>query len=481
MKPHNLLQLAWKYYKLYGFTFFCTRLRNTLMDALFGWLAPHLGLARKIPHRPASEKSPNLPDIFFLSGNEWELRTQRPQQLAAALAREGCTVHYCAPSSCPSGDDGWRITKKAEKLWHVRFFSRKMYRLKEVEPPENYAGFAQSFQRYVRSVSQGKNAIILVQQPIWELHLQGLKDVPIFYDCIDDHSDFPAAPKITRQCENALVERSCGVIYTSDLLAQRWGYLEKPSVIIRNACEYELFVRNYKNDVCRVKSACKVIGYHGALGEWFDSELVARVAKTFPEHTVRLVGAYIPAVREILTKLPNIELAGEVEYKQLPKYVHTFDVGLLPFRIQPLTLGTNPVKIYEYLAAGLPVVAVPLPEMKQFGNLVCTGQGQAFIEAVRTELASAPSMETFTTRQTFARKETWDVRAKALVAFLLTSLQNRKKPMPACTGSRPRISERRTALQSKIEPSAKKNKKQRIPIKATTPTRDARADDSLST
>jgi glycosyltransferase involved in cell wall biosynthesis len=427
MKQRNLIAVAWAYYKLYGPRFFFLRLHNALADILFGRLAPIVGHARRLPRREMSTEHSALPDIFFLSGNEWELRTQRPQQLAAALVREGCTVHFCAPSSCPSSVTGWRVTKKMRRLWHARFFSKKMYRLKDIDSPHNYEGFTESFKKYVEAARQGRDALILVQQPVWMVHLRALDgQLPIFYDCIDDHSDFPNAPKATKSLEKELVECSSGIIYTSNNLSRlNPDYPEEKTLILRNACEYEHFIRKYpfSPDHPGPARPCKpkVIGYHGALGEWFDSDLIAQVALAFPEHTVRLVGASIPAVRERLGGVRNIELVGEVDYKRLPAYVHTFDIGLLPFRIQPLTLGINPVKIYEYLAAGLPVVAVPLPEMAQFGDLVRTGQGEAFIKAVREELTSEPSQGTFAARQAFARKETWDTRAKALIAFLYTA------------------------------------------------------------
>lgn len=422
MKRRNLLQLALDYYKLYGLAFFFVRLRNTLENVLFGRLAPILGFSQRLPRRVATSEGNTSLEVFFLSGNEWELRIQRPQQLATALAAQGCTVHYCAPSSCPSRAVGWRLTKKAQRLWHVSFFSKKLYRLKDIADPRNYEGFAESFQAYLKAAGPGRKAVILVQQPVWALHLRALRDldgqIPIFYDCIDDHSDFPNAPKLTKSLEEELVGRSRGIIYTSGKLARMSeGRPKKSAIILRNACEYEPFARSYPSAQQR-SGGRKVIGYHGALGTWFDCELVAEVARAFPEHIVRLVGAYIPAVRECLEEIRNIELVGEVDYKRLPAYVHAFDVGLLPFRIQPLTLGTNPVKIYEYLAAGLPVVAVPLPEMAQFGELVRTGQGKAFIRAVGEELLREPSGAAFSARQAFARKETWDIRAKTLVAFL---------------------------------------------------------------
>lgn len=413
MLNQNILTLAWRYYKIYGAKFFFIRLWNTFSDGAFARLSPWLGLGQKVPS-PGDNATLN---IFYLSGNEWELRTQRPQQLAKALARQGCSVHYCAPSSSASNATGWRISRKDERLWHVRFFSKKLYRLKDIYPSENYAGFTDSFEAYVRAVSKDKKAIILVQQPVWQLHLRNLEGIPIFYDCIDDHADFPNAPALTAEYEKALIQNSAGLVYTSDVLAKRLTPKGKTAVVIRNACEYEPFARPF-TAVASSNKHKKVIGYHGALGGWFDSELVASVAETFPQHTVRLIGGYIPEVYNRLSKIPNIEMTGEVAYKYLPRYVHTFDVGLLPFRIQPLTMGTNPLKLYEYLAAGLPVVSVPLPETAQFGGLVLTGEGKDFIQAVNDALSSPANEKDFIARQTFAKKETWNNRAAEMIDFL---------------------------------------------------------------
>ena len=88
------------------------------------------------------------------------------------------------------------------------------------------------------------------------------------------------------------------------------------------------------------------------------------VARAYPDCLVLLVGNDTASVGARLADEPNVVLTGEVPYDRLPYYLHAFDLAMLPFKVMPLTLATNPVKVYEYLGAGKPVVSVDLPEMR---------------------------------------------------------------------------------------------------------------------
>ncbi|MFQ3409822.1 glycosyltransferase, partial [Escherichia coli] len=68
--------------------------------------------------------------------------------------------------------------------------------------------------------------------------------------------------------------------------------------------------------------------------------------------------------------LPNVHFTGRRPYQSLPGYCKKFDIAVLPFVVNELTLAANPLKLREYLAAGLPVVATPLPEVQKLGDLI---------------------------------------------------------------------------------------------------------------
>src|SRR6185369_151204 len=145
---------------------------------------------------------------------------------------------------------------------------------------------------------------------------------------------------------------------------------------IRNGCEVEHFAsvppgRELQRD------GRPVIGYFGAISEWFDIALVVALARARPGWRFVLVGSTFGCDTREARRLPNIEMKGEVPYAELPGWVHGFDVCIIPFVLNELTSCTNPVKVYEYLSAGKPVVATRLPELVAIADQVYLADGAA--------------------------------------------------------------------------------------------------------
>jgi GT2 family glycosyltransferase len=235
----------------------------------------------------------------------------------------------------------------------------------------------------------------------------------VVYDCMDHHSGFANNGSTVLEAEARLVDMADLVIVTSESLAQDMHGRSRALALVRNATEYEHFAQ-CPSKVFADAEGRRILGYYGAIAEWFDPALVRAVAKRHPEALVLLIGADTAGVGEALADLPNVRFTGEVRYAELPCWLHAFDVCLLPFKVEPLTLATNPVKVYEYLSAGKAVVAVDLPEMRQFGGLVRTATSVAgFADAVDEALAEAPGAHR-AERQAFAATQTWGHRASML-------------------------------------------------------------------
>jgi len=150
----------------------------------------------------------------------------------------------------------------------------------------------------------------------------------------------------------------------------------------------------------------------GALDSWLDIEAVRQAALAHPQCRFVLAGRveYKPIRR--LAALRNVELVGETPYHRVPELLAGFQVALIPFRITPLTLMTNPIKMYEYFSCGLPVVTTPLPEAQVMDDLVYLASTPAdFARQVGHALAEDDPARRLRRRE-IALLESWDARAR---------------------------------------------------------------------
>ena len=114
---------------------------------------------------------------------------------------------------------------------------------------------------------------------------------------------------------------------------------------------------------------------------------------------------------------------GEQPYALVPGWLHRFDVAIIPFKRTPLTEATNPVKAYEMLAAGKPIVSVPIPEVVALGPLVRLAATAAEMEHAIADALRPEPPEVIEARRAFAREHTWDRRYEALAAALNSAIR----------------------------------------------------------
>jgi O-antigen biosynthesis protein len=129
-----------------------------------------------------------------------------------------------------------------------------------------------------------------------------------------------------------------------------------------------------------------------------------------------------------LSRLPNILFAGEVPHSELHKYMAMFRTALIPFLRNNLTIGTNPIKLYEYFSYGLPVVSTRLPEMELFGNLVYLYSNAAQFVQQLEKAVSENDSALRENRIRVAHQESWSARVDQLIAALQPLLATTSGP-----------------------------------------------------
>jgi glycosyltransferase involved in cell wall biosynthesis len=236
----------------------------------------------------------------------------------------------------------------------------------------------------------------------------------LIYDCMDNWAAFPGASDDMADREVQLCEAADRIWVTSRGLAARLeGKFASKLEYLPNAADVGHF---QPVPSMKVRTARPVLGFVGWMGEWFDDELVASVSRLLRGWDILLVG---PDRRTRAQKArliqPNIHYLGVKAYEDLPRFLASVDVAMIPLRLDDLVRCVNPVKLYEYLAAGIPVVSTPLPEVvphEAEGVLELASDPAEFASAAQRLLGSAQAAKC----QEIARNNSWRARFVPAVA-----------------------------------------------------------------
>jgi GT2 family glycosyltransferase len=356
-----------------------------------------------------------LADVLVFSIIDWHFRIQRPQHLAREFARAGHRVYFFSNHFEDSSDPGFlaECLDNTLPLYQIKLKVNKAPAIYFAEPTGDAIAQILAGIQMFYDWSGIDRSWSLVQHAYWYPVAMHMQSECLTYDCMDHHEGFGNVPQGLLDLEYQMMRRADLIVATSSWLGEHAHKYNRHVEVIRNAGQYTDFCdappEHYVDPRGRT-----IIGYYGAMAEWFDVDLIARVAQAFPDALILLVGADTAGVKARLKALTNIEMTGEVPYARLPYYLYSFDVCMLPFKVIPLTLATNPVKVYEYLGAGRSVVSVDLPEMAQFGRLVrLAGTHDGFIEQLREALMALPDRaEVVEQRRTFAAGQTWSHRVQ---------------------------------------------------------------------
>ena len=361
-------------------------------------------------------------DVFVFSVIDWHFRIQRPQQLARSFAKAGSRVFFFSNHFVDTDEPGYQIEHldPSLPLYQVKLHVKGAPAIYFAPPTQKAEAMLEaSIARLIMDFS-ALSSVAVVEHAYWYPLVCRVPNTYRVYDCMDHHEGFGNVPEKLIEIEKDMLQRSDLVVVTSSWLESFACDFNQNIAVVRNACEYEHFA-NRPDDVYVDPQGRKIVGYYGAIAEWFDLDLIRAVALANPDHLVLLVGNDTVGAGSALEDLPNVAFTGEVPYVKLPFYLYAFDVCLLPFKVIPLTLATNPVKIYEYLAAGKLVVSVDLPEIAQFGDLVWQAtSANEFVKLVGQAMKLQDSSDEVggRERKTFAAQQTWDHRASELSGAL---------------------------------------------------------------
>lgn len=323
---------------------------------------------------------------------------QRAAQIGKTLINYGHRVSYV-----------YAIKYKEKKSLEVNIPSSNF---------EEYHVSKFNFIKFLNSFSKNKKLVILVEvpHPSFIQIVQFLKKFShkVIYELIDPWDTELGQNWYKGYIEDRIIKLSDILTATAKSLQKQLASKSKRTVyLVPNAYNSDLFIKsNYKRPKDLPQGP--IIGYIGTLwGSWFHMDLVIQVAKKFPDYNVVLIGEYLNQFDHI--KLPNIYFLDLKPQSELPAYLNYFNIGIIPFKINKLTESVNPLKVYEYLAMGVPVISTYMPELVDIPNVYLGKDEGEFINQVENVLEIEFQTESI---EDWLKNNNWNSRVEKILNLL---------------------------------------------------------------
>lgn len=320
---------------------------------------------------------------------------QRPQQLAMAFAQKNCLVIYCEPA--------WSSHKPGFRKVQDRLYSCFV-------------------DRYVFEDMNSPIVMVLAYNREW---LDGFCNPRVVYEYIDNLSILPGSPKKNGENHRWLATHANLALATAVPLLNELQKFRADAILCPNGVDYDHFqasrIQPYlaaPQDLLPIVQEQKsIIGYYGALARWFDYNLVRQIAIQRSDWNFVLIGNdYDQSLRRSkITSLPNVFWLGTKDYHDLPNYLKFFDIAMIPFLLNDITHATSPLKLFEFMAGGKPVVVTPMKESIRFDGIFIGGSPDEFIQKIEQGLIAKDNPEYLGIIDKIARQNTWKHRAEQIL------------------------------------------------------------------
>lgn len=318
-------------------------------------------------------------DVLYVDPPAFISRTRRlskgvkEEKIADNLYRVGSSL-YVYTSAAPGVG---KVLDKNPKIDKMRFFLRKVLKaLPQINLIRYYLHY-KNIKRVLKILGWNKIDLHWAYFP-HSIFFKGIFNEKLFlFDWVDRFDSYPNTHKAyMKSLEERAVRKADLVFTTAKGLFEDAKEMNKNTHFLSNGVDFSLFFKGDK----RIKGFLKKRGIHkenwdgvvafvGAIREWIDVSLIGEVAKSLPKFVFVMAG---PVERDVscIENLENVKFLGMVPKEEVPHLLWEADVAINPFEINRLSRYVNPLKVYEYLAAGVPVVSVDMPEISHLRGIV---------------------------------------------------------------------------------------------------------------
>lgn len=354
--------------------------------------------------------------VVFDSRVGWNIPLfQRSQHMASELSKKGILYFYRTSEQYDQDIKG--IKKIQDRLYLVNLSN-----------PAVQDAMLNAMQEINKNkyLSLYSTDIYLDQDYIKETYLN--RNFRIVYEYIDELSEQISGglPEfVYERHKNLLIEKDNTIaVGSADKLVEEIKFYRGNvnAGMVTNGVIYEDWVKAYTDSDIpeKLKSIVSkgnpIIGYYGALAKWFDYDLLRKLSKERPNYEILLIGfLYDDSYKKSgIDKLHNVHYLGVVNYKELASYAYWFSISTIPFLLNDITESTSPVKLFEYMALGHPIVTTDMRECRKYKSVLIGKDHADFIDKIDYALKLDRNDEYFNCLKTEALENTWEHKAETL-------------------------------------------------------------------
>jgi len=373
--------------------------------------------ANNVPQEYLHALAPSMSTILVFGVIDWDYRYQRPQHLSSFLARQNYRVIYINPTFIPRrasiGNTLYHVRGlRDEKVWVIELSADKNIFIYAEEPTnKDNQLIKESLNQVLLSQNTGgSKPIMIFHHPFWHFLAtdEDYQAFPKFYDCMDIHSQFSVSSSQIPEWEKKMVHAVDAVTVSAEGIAEHIRLISELKHVtkIPNACDFD------KLRTMTCESEGEGVGYVGEISEWFNHQILADCLKSFPDKKFKLYGeCRNQHVKSLSKQYSNLKLYGEIPFEQVPHAICDSQVLIIPFEMNELTEAVDPVKLYEYLSFGKPVVATGMRELRKAHDLIYTASSAKEFVLALSRALQEHNGALAKRRKSFAERNTWRARA----------------------------------------------------------------------
>jgi len=373
-------------------------------------------------------------DVLFFSSDDWGWKTSK-YHISTRLAKQGkllfiSSIGFRAPKK--STEDMGRIWRKLKSFTQgTREVAPNLHVLTPIVIP--FAGVPAKDRlnrmllklqiAYAMRKLAMKKPLMFVFSQNWVPYISDIERTKCIYYVVDDQSAFKGLDaEQFKAWDKQLCETADGIFCTSRTLYEQKRQLNPRTIAMPHGVDYDNFKQAWAQGTpcahaMNGLSRPRMLFFGHLSYDWVDVELLKACAKLRPDWSWVLVGRNSTESAEF-AEHTNIIYLGEQEFTKLPQYCKAADVGIIPFVDTELTKNCNPLKLPEYVAAGLPVVSTPIPAVVELYPLDArvASTPAAFVQAC--EEALTDTQEHLKSRSEAMAAHSWDQRLTSILQHI---------------------------------------------------------------